>query len=231
MFDPLYFVIVAPFMLVGMWASFRVRSAYAAGARVPSRAGYTGGQVARAMLDRNDMRAVSVVVTQGMLSDHYDPRAKVVRLSPEVYGGTSLASLGIAAHEVGHAIQDRTNYPLLAVRNAAVPLANFGSQMSFLIFFVGLILSASSQLGHWVMWAAIGLFSVTVFFQVVNLPVEFDASNRAKAILVGDGFIGGDELPTVRKVLSAAAMTYVAATLTAVATLVYFILRAQGSRR
>lgn len=232
LFDPLYLIIAAPFFILGLWAQFRVKSAYNRGSKVRSRSGLSGAQVARAILDRNDMRAVSVEVTEGMLSDHYDPKAKVVRLSREVYQGTDLAALGIAAHEVGHAIQDRTNYQMLAVRNAAVPMANLGSQMSWIVFFVGLVLSSSAPfLGKGIMWAGVGLFGLVVFFQMVNLPVEFDASNRAKAILVSDRFIGEDELPVVKKVLGAAAMTYVAATLTAIATLVYFILKAQGDRR
>ncbi|HYD01725.1 MAG TPA: zinc metallopeptidase [Phycisphaerales bacterium] len=231
-FDPLYLLIAAPFFIFGLWAQFRVKSAYARGSQVASRAGWTGAHVAREILNRNDMHNVDVEVSHGMLSDHYDPKAKVVRLSPEVYGGTSLAALGIAAHEVGHAIQDRTQYSMLAIRNAAVPMANIGSQMSWIIFFAGLMLSASSPyLGRWIMWGGVALFGMVVFFQVVNLPVEFDASNRAKAILVNDRFIAEDELPVVKRVLGAAAMTYVAATLTAIATLIYFILRAQGARR
>jgi len=231
-FDPLYLILVAPFFILGLWAQFRVKSAYARGSQIRSRAGVSGAQVARAILDRNDMRAVDVEVSQGMLSDHYDPKAKVVRLSPQVYAGTDLAALGIAAHECGHAIQDRTGYQMLAMRNAAVPMANIGSQMSWIVFFAGLILSSSAPfLGRWVMWAGVGLFGMVVFFQVVNLPVEFDASNRAKAILVSDRFIAEDELPVVKKVLGAAALTYVAATLTSIATLIYYILRAQGDRR
>lgn len=231
-FDPLYFIVAGPFMLLGLWAQFRVKSAYARGSQVRSRSGLSGAQVARAILDRNDMRAVDVVVTQGMLSDHYDPKDKVVRLSPQVYGGTDLAALGIAAHECGHAIQDKTGYELMAIRNAAVPMANIGSQMSWILFFIGLVLSSSAPiLGHWMMWLGVGLFGLVVFFQVVNLPVEFNASNRAKAILVSDRFITEDELPTVKSVLGAAAMTYVAATLTAIAEFIYYILRAQGNRR
>lgn len=231
-FDPVYLLIVGPFMLLGLWAQFKVKSAYAKGAQVLSRAGRTGAQVARSILDRNDMHDVNVELSHGMLSDHYDPRAKVVRLSHEVYGGTDLAALGVAAHEVGHAIQDKTRYPLLSLRNAAVPMANIGTQMSWIVFFVGLMLTASQPyLGRWIMWAGVGLFGMVVFFQMVNLPVEFDASNRAKAILVSDRYIGEDELPTVKRVLSAAAMTYVAATLTAIATLLFFIMRAMGSRR
>ncbi len=234
-FDPLYFLILLPFFALGLWAQWRVKSAYHIAAEVPSRHGWSGAQVARSILDNNGMREISVEPSQGMLSDHYDPKAKVVRLSEGVYSGTDLAALGIAAHECGHALQDKTNYALMSVRNAAVPTANIGSQLSSVLFFVGLALSyrgsGASDVGHWLLLAAVGLFSAVVFFQVVNLPVEFDASSRAKAILVSERYIDEDELPMVKRVLSAAAMTYVAATLTAIATLVYYVMRAQGSRR
>lgn len=232
-FDPLYFVILLPFFALGLWAQWRVKSAYHAAAQVPSRHGWTGAQVARSILDNNGMGAVNVEPAHGMLSDHYDPKEKVVRLSADVFGGTSLASLGIAAHECGHALQDKTNYALMSIRNAAVPTANIGSQLSSILFFVGLALSyrTANPIGHWMVVAAVALFSGVVFFQVVNLPVEFDASKRAKAILVSERYIDEDELPTVKRVLGAAAMTYVAATLTAIATLVYYLIRAQGSRR
>lgn len=231
-FDPLYFLIVAPFFLLGLWAQFRVKSSYHAGAAVASRHGWTGAQVARSILDNNGMREVDVEPSHGVLSDHYDPKAKVVRLSPGVYGGTDLAALGIAAHEVGHALQDKTNYAMMSIRNAAVPMANIGSNLSTFLFFIGLVLSTQSPvLGKWLLLGAIGLFSLFVFFQLVNLPVEFDASNRAKAILVSERYIDQDELPVVKRVLGAAAMTYVAATLTAIATLLYYVLRAQSARR
>jgi Zn-dependent membrane protease YugP len=231
-FDPLQLILVGPFLILGIWAQFRVKSAFARGSQIHARSGLSGAQVARAILDRNDMRDVDVEVTQGMLSDHFDPKAGVVRLSPEVYGGTNLAALGVAAHECGHALQKKTGYELMTIRNAAVPMANIGTQMSWIIFFVGLMLTASAPvLGHGIMWVGVGLFSLVVFFQVVNLPVEFNASSRAKQILVSERFITEDELPVVKSVLGAAAMTYVAATLTAVATLIFYILRAQGDRR
>lgn len=231
-FDPLYFLIVAPFFLLGLWAQFKVKSSYHAGSAVRSRRGWTGARVARSILDNNGMRDVNVDVSHGMLSDHYDPTAKVVRLSEAVYHGTDLAALGVAAHEVGHAIQDKTRYALMSVRNAAVPAANIGSQLSTILFFIGLVLSYQSPaLGNTLLLVGIGLFTLVVFFQVVNLPVEFDASNRAKAILVSERYIDEDELPVVKKVLGAAAMTYVAATLTAIATLLYYVIKAQSARR
>lgn len=230
-FDPLYLLLVLPFFLLGLWAQFKVKSSYHAAAGIPSRNGWTGAQVARSILDNNGMDGVAVEMSRGMLSDHYDPKAKVVRLSEGVFSGQNLAALGIAAHECGHALQDKTNYALMSIRNAAVPAANIGSQLSMFLFMIGLLLSYRSVLGSTLMTAAIVLYAAVVFFQVVNLPVEFDASKRAKAVLVGERYIDEDELPPVRKVLSAAAMTYVAGTLTAIATLVYLLLRAQGSRR
>lgn len=231
-FDPLYFIMLLPFLVLGIWAQWRVKSAFSAASEIHSRRGWTGAQVARSILDNGDMRAVSVEPSEGMLSDHYDPKAKVVRLSPEVYSGTSLAALGVAAHECGHALQDKSNYALMTIRNAAVPSANIGSQLSSILFFVGLLLSyRTPAVGNVLLTVGIGLFACVVFFQVVNLPVEFDASKRAKAILVSEGYIDQDELPAVKRVLSAAAMTYVAATLTAIATLLYYIIRAQESRR
>ncbi|MFT3686140.1 MAG: zinc metallopeptidase [Phycisphaerales bacterium] len=230
-FDPLYLLLVTPFFLLGLWAQFKVKSSYHAAAQIPSRHGWTGAQVARSILDNNGMQGVAVEPAQGMLSDHYDPKAKVVRLSEGVYNSHSLAALGIAAHECGHAIQDKTNYALMSIRNAAVPAANIGTQFSMILFFIGLLLSARSVVGSTMMTVAIVLYAAVVFFQVINLPVEFDASKRAKAVLVSERYIDEDELPPVRRVLSAAAMTYVAATLTAIATLAYLLLRAQGSRR
>ena len=164
--------------------------------------------------------------TSGFLSDHYDPRAKVLRLSPEVYASRSMAAVGIAAHEAGHAIQDAKQYAPLVVRNAAVPLAGFGSNVSMMLFIMGLIF----QIGPLV-WAGILAFSTVVFFQLVNLPVEFDASNRAKAELVTLGIVSPEQRVYVDRVLNAAAWTYVAGTLQAILTLLYLILRASGSNR
>jgi hypothetical protein len=163
----------------------------------------------------------------GEMTDHYDPRDKVLRLSSEVYQSRSLAAVGIAAHESGHALQDAKHYAPLAVRNTVVPVAGFGTNISFLLFFLGIIFSLPALL-----WAGIILFSGFVFFQLVNLPVEFDASARAKRELVALAIVPVQDMPYVNRVLNAAALTYVAATLQAVLTLLYYILRAsQSSRR
>jgi Zn-dependent membrane protease YugP len=186
----------------------------------------SGAAAARYVLDSAGLNNVAVEPVDGFLSDHYDPRAKVLRLSPQVYQGQNMAAVGVAAHESGHAIQDASGYTLLMVRNAIVPLANFGSGISMFLLMIGFLLSSA-------MLVQIGIiaFSAVVFFQLVNLPVEFDASRRAKAQLDALGVVPRQEQQHVRDVLNAAAWTYVAGTLQAVMTLLYFILRFGGSSR
>lgn len=205
----------APAILLGLWAQWRVHSAFAAASREP--APLSGAAAARHILDSAGATDVEIEAVPGNLSDHYDPRAKVLRLSPGVYGERSLAAVGIAAHEAGHALQDAQGYSLMAVRNAAVGVANFGSGLGFLVFMVGIAMSLSA-----VAWVGLVLFGATVFFQLVNLPVEFDASNRAKAQLVQLGIVPAAEMPAVNAVLNAAAWTYVAATLQSILTLLYY---------
>lgn len=221
--DPLYFLFLAPGMLLAMWAQWRVKSAFAEGSQVPSSVGITGAETAQAILDAEGIRDVAIEPVQGYLSDHYDPSHKVLRLSPDVYYGHSLASLGVAAHEVGHAIQDARRYAPLVARNAIVPLAGLGSNLSWFVIFGG----AVAGMLH-VVLLGILLFSLTVIFQVVNLPVEFDASRRARERLQAIGLIRPAEDATVGHVLNAAAMTYVASTLTSILTLLYFVVRFLG---
>lgn len=227
-FDPLYFLILAPAMLFAGWAQMSVKGAYERGSRLAARSGLTGAEVASSILQANGIQNVGIEMTNQHLGDHYDPKAKMLRLSPDVYRGRSLAALGIAAHEVGHAIQDKVNYGPLVVRNGIVPLASVGSNVSFIVFGLGLFLGATS-----LVLVGVGLFSLVVFFQLVNLPVEFDASNRARSILLSRGIISRDEEKEVGKVLNAAALTYVAATVSAILTLLYFLLRSGllGGRR
>jgi Zn-dependent membrane protease YugP len=214
-FDPLYFVYVAPALVLAMWAQWRVHSAYAAASREP--APLTGAAAARLILDSAGAVDVAIEQVPGKLSDHYDPQAKVLRLSPDVYGQRSLAAVGIAAHEAGHALQDAQGYALMAVRNAAVGVANIGSGFGVILLLVGLGIGLSQ-----IAWLGILLFGGTVFFQLVNLPVEFDASNRAKAQLVSLGIVPPSEMRAVNNVLNAAAWTYVAATLQSILTLLYY---------
>ncbi len=230
-FDPLYFILVGPAMILGLWAQWRVKSAFHRGAETPARSGISGAETAQMILQAHDCGDVRIEESHGTLSDHYDPREKVVRLSHDVFHGRSLAALGIAAHEVGHAIQDKTRYAPLVMRNGIVPLASVGGNFSMIIFIVGLAMAGAGMvLGKWMILAAIGLFTLFVLFQLINLPVEFDASNRAKKWLATSGLVSADEAPVVRSVLSAAAWTYVAATLSAVLTLVYLLMRANQSR-
>lgn len=219
-FDPMYFVFLAPALLLGIWAQVKVKSAYAKAQEVAAGGGLSGAEAAYRILQSNGLDHVAVEPTNGFLSDHYDPRHKVLRLSPDVYQGRSLAAVGIAAHEAGHAIQDRVGYAPLKLRNGIVPLASIGSGMGMFVLMFGLILGSLNLL-----LVGIVLYSGVVAFQLINLPVEFNASRRAREVLVKYGIVSQDELPVVGRVLNAAALTYVAATLSAILTLLYFLFR------
>ena len=221
--DPLYIVFIAPALLLGLWAQFRVKTSYAQAQQMP--APLSGAAAARHVLDSGGLTSVGIEQTPGHLSDHYDPREKVLRLSSEVYQSRTLAAVGIAAHEAGHALQDANAYVPLVVRNAAVPAASFGSNGAFLLIILGFLFQFSI-----LVWVGIALFSCFVFFQLVNLPVEFNASARAKQQLVGLGIVSADQRVYVDRVLNAAAWTYVAATLQAVMILIYYLLRFSGGR-
>lgn len=228
-FDPVHFNInyllfVGPAMLLGLWAQWRVKSTYATAQQAP--APLSGAAAARHILDSAGLSQVDVEQTQGFLSDHYDPRAKVLRLSPEVYHNRTMASVGIAAHEAGHALQDAANYAPLVVRNAAVPVAGFGSGFGVMLIVLGFIMQWSPLLLF-----GIGLFACVVLFQLVNLPVEFNASSRAKQQLAALGIVPQQDMGQVSRVLNAAAWTYVAGTLQSVMTLLYYIMLFAGGRR
>jgi Zn-dependent membrane protease YugP len=220
-FDPMYFVFLLPGMALAMWAQWRVKSAYAEASRMPALSGISGAQAADAVLQAAGVRGVQIEPVDGFLSDHYVPGEKILRLSPDVYSGRSLAALGIAAHEAGHAIQDANSYPLLVVRNGLVPLASVGGSVSMVVIALGFMLASLN-----LVMVGIIAFSFTVLFQLVNLPVEFDASRRAKLALAEAGLVTPQEAPEVARVLNAAAWTYVAATLSAILTLLYFLFRA-----
>lgn len=226
LFDPLYLGIAGVGLLLGLGAQAMVKSAYASTSRVGASSGVTGAQAAQAILNHHGVDGVRIEMVQGTLSDHYDPRTRTLRLSPDVYSGRSLASVGIAAHEVGHALQHAHGYAPLALRNGIVPLAAVGGMFSELLLVLGLVM----QVGGLITLGAI-LFAAVVFFQVINLPVEFNASRRARDELVSSGIVTPQEDRLVAKVLNAAALTYVAATVTAILTLLYYILRAQQSNR
>ncbi|MCG8448585.1 MAG: zinc metallopeptidase [Pirellulales bacterium] len=208
----------SPALILMLWAQMRVKSAFAAAQEVPAQ--LSGAAAARHILDAAGLQNVGIEQVPGQLSDHYDPRAKVLRLSQAVYGSRSTAAVGIAAHEAGHALQDAKNYAPLVVRNAAVPAATFGGNVSFLMIFVGILMSAQPLILF-----GIAAFACVVFFQLVNLPVEFDASARAKQLLVSHGIVAEHDMVYVNRVLNAAAWTYVAGTLQAVLTLLYYVMR------
>ncbi len=219
-FDPMYFLIIAPGFLLSLWATFKVKGNFARYSRVRAMSGMSGASVAREILRRNNILDVQVKETRGMLSDHYDPRTRTVNLSPEVYHNPSVASVAIAAHEVGHALQHAKHYAPLALRSAAVPIAQLGSWAPWLIIIGGMFFHAPS-----LVLAGVVLFAGTVVFQLITLPVEFNASARAKAQLSKLDLVNAGDARGVNKVLSAAAMTYVAAAITALLTLLYYLLR------
>jgi len=224
----LYILISLPALLLGFWAQAKVKSAFNKYSQVRTARGLSGAQVARMILDSNGLYNVNVEQVQGFLSDHYDPRSKTLRLSPDVYQSPSLAAVGVAAHEAGHAIQDQQSYAALTLRSAMVPSVQIGSWLGPIIFFVGLFLN--SALGQSLAWVGLILFGATALFSVVTLPVEFDASKRAKAILVNQGVVTTTELKGVNAVLDAAALTYVAAALQAISTLMYYAFILMGRR-
>jgi Zn-dependent membrane protease YugP len=217
-FDPLYFVFVAPAFLLAMWAQFRLKSIYHQATQEP--ASLSGAAAARYILDQAGLHNVAVEPVDGFLSDHYEPRAKVLRLSPDIYSGHTMAAVGIAAHEAGHALQDAYRYAPLVIRNIAVPVANFGGSIGGALAAFGVGLGLSNLL-----LAGIVVFSGVVFFQLINLPVEFNASSRAKEQLVALNVVPPSEMRQVNRVLNAAALTYVAAPLQVVLTLAYYIFR------
>ena len=205
-------------MAIGLWAQHRVKSTFAKNLEVPASHGMTGAEVARRILDSNGMHEVPIEETPGQLSDHYDPRSRSVHLSPEVYHGRSISSTAVGSHEVGHALQHAASYSFFQFRSAMWPAVSFASNIWFLFLIGGLFLNI---IGFF--YIAIALYSVAVLFQLVTLPVEFDASRRAKGQLTDLGLVASTESAGVKSVLSAAAWTYVAGALAAIAVLLYYL--------
>lgn len=216
-FDPTMIILI-PAIIISFWAQTKVNSAYSKYSKVRTINGYNGEQVARMMLDEAGLWDVKIEMINTKLGDHYDPSSRILRLSPEVYNGGTISSAGIAAHEVGHAIQHQQGYKPLAIRNSIVPIVNVSSNISWILFFIGIIMGFKglTTLG-------IILFSAVVVFQLVTLPVEFNASNRALDILKSKGILYGDEVKGAGKVLDAAAMTYIAAALMSISQLIRLI--------
>ena len=221
-FDPIYFLFALPPLLLGIWAQFRVKAAFKKYSQVATQNGITGAQAAMRILQRGGLGNVNVEMTTGMLSDHYDPRHKVLRLSEQVYSLPSIASVGVAAHEAGHALQDKKDYFPLTIRSAMVPVVSIGSNLGPILFMIGFFLSGT--LGSSLAWAGIILFAGTALFALVTLPVEFDASRRAKELLVSQGIVSQREMEGINAVLNAAALTYVAAAAQAIMQLLYYVM-------
>ncbi|MGH2398987.1 MAG: zinc metallopeptidase [bacterium] len=208
------FLILIPAIALALYAQFKVQSTFRRYSEIPSGTGYTGAQVAAELLRRRGITDVKVEPVQGMLGDHYDPRTKVLRLSPDVYGRNSLAAIGVAAHEAGHAVQHREGYTALALRSAIVPVATIGTSAAWILFIIGWITSSPNLVNIGIL-----LFLGYIAFAVITLPVEFNASNRAVALLQGEGLVLPQEAQGVRAVLNAAALTYVAAAAMAISQL------------
>jgi len=215
-------IILIPGVIFAFWAQTKVKSTFAKYSRVDSATGMTGRSLARRLLDSNNLNDIPVENIQGQLSDHYDPKKRVVRLSQSTYNDSSVASLGVVAHELGHVIQHKEKYAPLMIRNTFVPVAQFGSSFAWIIFFGGLLLSTPPLL-----YAGIFLFTAVVIFSLVTLPVEFDASKRGLVMLEKQVMMDKNHVAMAKKVLSAAAMTYLASTLMAVLQLLRMILIAR----
>ena len=227
-FDPMYFLFIVPGLALSIWASVRVKSAFNKYSKVRTLRGFTGAEAAQALLRGAGITDVRIVRSRGVLSDHYNPMTKTLALSQPVYDSDSIAAVGVATHEAGHAIQHARNYAPLWVRSALVPTANIGSSLGYFVMLIGLFMASTNM----VLVGAV-LFSAVLVFQIVTLPVEFNASNRAKALIVEQGIVTMQERKGIDKVLNAAALTYVAAAVSTLLTLLYFLWRAGllGGRR
>ena len=225
-YDYYYFIFVVPAMLISLWAQLRVKSTYSKMSKLPNTRGLTGAQAAQRVLSYYGITDVRIEQVAGTLTDHYDPRSNVIRLSQGVYNASSIAAVGIACHEAGHAAQHAESYKPIAVRNAILPVANIGSASGIWLAVIGLMLNLTIlvQIG-------IILYAFVALFQLVTLPVEFNASSRALKVIDETQMLQGEEYRGARKVLSAAAMTYVAALLVSIMSLLRLILRACGNRR
>ena len=230
-FDWTYLVLVLPAMIFAMWASRRVNKTFDKYQTQYSMKGITGAQAARRILDSNGLQNVPIDIITGKLSDHYDPTANVVRLSQGVYNSTSTAAIGVACHEVGHAIQYATDYPPVKVRMAIIPVTRIGSRLSVPLIIIGLILGAFSNFFTFLAYIGIALFALSTFFQLVTLPVEMNASKRALQQIQSNGLLYENEMQGVHEVLNAAALTYVAALAVSLTQLIRFLVLVGRRRR
>ncbi len=225
----LYIILSLPALILGLWAQAKIRSSYSKYSKVRTTTGLSGAEVARRMLDHNGLSAVRIEQVTGNLTDHYDPAKNVLRLSQGVYNSPSVAAAGIAAHEVGHALQDKEKYGPLVLRSLLVPTVQIGSWLGPIVFAVGLMLNTQS--GTDIAVIGLLLFSATALFSLVTLPVEFNATKRAKAWLVDSGIIYSSDTEGINKVLDSAALTYVASAAQSISTVLYYALLLSGRRR
>jgi uncharacterized protein len=228
MFDPLYWLLIGPTMLLALIAQMWVKSAFSRYNRMGNARGLTGAEAAAEMMRREGLEGVNVEMADGMLSDHYDPRTRSLHLSREVYNGRSVSAVGVACHEAGHALQHADGYLWLGLRSTLVPVASFGSKLAWPIIFLGFIMLMLTEggAGLWIAKAGVILFATVVLFQFITLPVEFNASSRAKLALYNNGVLARpEEIDGVNSVLNAAAMTYIAAAVAALAQLLYWAIR------
>ena len=221
-FDPVYLIFMAPGLALSLWASWRVKTSFKKYSSVRSSRGITGAEAAAELLGRAGVTDVKIVRTEGKLSDHYNPLTKTLALSDGVYSSSSIAAVGIAAHEAGHALQHAQHYAPLWLRSVLVPTANIGSSIGYFVMVIGAFMASTNM----ILLGAV-LFSAVLFFQIVTLPVEFNASSRAKALIVEYGIIVPQERVGVDRILNAAALTYVAAAVSTLLTLLYFLMRAR----
>ena len=221
-------LVLIPTMIFAFWAQMRVNSTFKKYAKIPSRRGLTGAEAARRVLDANGLRHITIERVHGHLTDHFDPTAGVIRLSDATYASTSVAAIGVAAHEAGHAVQHAEGYVPIKVRSAIIPLTRFGSFLAMPLFLIGLLFIIGSDVAYGIgtIFAVTGIlfFSFSTLFQLVTLPTEFNASARAMKALEDGGLLAADELPAAKATLSAAAMTYVAALASSLASLLRLIL-------
>lgn len=233
MFDPLYFLLAMPALILSMYASYLTKSRFKKYSQVAASSGWSGSQAASQMLRREGLDNVAIERVQGFLSDHYDPRSRVLRLSPDVHDGRSLSAVGVACHEAGHALQHAQGYAPLALRSSLVPAAAITSKLSMPLLFIGMLLSTRSPAGQGMMALGALLLTVAVVFTLVTLPVEWDASARAKKCMVSDGIVSPQQERDAGAVLDAAFLTYLAAAISAVMTLLYWLYRSGliGGRR
>lgn len=225
-FDPLYLIFMAPVIVIVLLAQISVKSKYRKYSKVPNTAGFTGERMARYILDSNGLYNVKVILVRGEMTDHFNPQTNTVALSEGVYNSTSVAAIGIAAHECGHAVQHAENYAPVKIRTSIVPVCNFGATLSFPLMILGAVFSYP-----YLVYAGLALFGLVSVFQFVTLPVEFNASKRALATIRESNYFVDEDIKGTKSVLTAAAMTYVAAFAQSLVQLLYYIVRFTGGRR